>query len=166
MNDRLEIHRVAPADHPSIAAVFATNLEFLALQGDVPPGTSELPDGLVDSFVGDESEAGGSVWVVRDEAGATVAVAATLVHPRERVPWIGLLVVHAACQGQGSGRRIERLLTRQFRDQGYGVARLGVLTTNPRALRFWTRIGYREIDRRLSTDGLPTIVCERVLDHD
>ena len=69
-------------------------------------------------------------------------------HPRDGVPWIGLLELHADVQRQGYGREAAGALAQWARERGAPALRLGVDDGNDAALAFWTSLGYVEVDRR------------------
>ena len=69
-------------------------------------------------------------------------------HPRDGVPWIGLLELHADVQRRGYGREAAGALAQWARDRGAPALRLGVDDGNDAALAFWSSLGYVEVDRR------------------
>ena len=69
-------------------------------------------------------------------------------HPRDRVPWIGLLELHADVQRQGYGREAALALAGWARDRGAPALRVGVDEGNDVGHAFWTSLGYVEVDRR------------------
>lgn len=93
-----------------------------------------------------------------------VALTAELVpHPREAVPWIGLLLVDGRRHGQQVGARCAALVHEQLAREGWQEVRLAVLDTNPRALTFWQRHGYQSLDRRQDSEGRWCVVLRRPL---
>ncbi len=48
----------------------------------------------------------------------------------------------------GVGREVARRVEDRFRAAGRGAVRLAVLENNPKALRFWTALGYLVIGHR------------------
>ncbi|GAP49422.1 GNAT family N-acetyltransferase, partial [Streptomyces azureus] len=83
--------------------------------------------------------------------GHLTGIAITLAHhpdPADPDPWIGLLLVDAGLHGQGHGRRLATLVEDRFRAAHRTAARLAVLDNNPKALAFWTALGYEVIDHR------------------
>jgi GNAT superfamily N-acetyltransferase len=90
------------------------------------------------------------VLVIRDRDGGTVVGWADTLdrHPRDDVPWIGLLELHAAQQGKGLGREAADALADWYRERGETRLRLGVDDGNDAAAGFWRALGYRPVDRR------------------
>jgi ribosomal protein S18 acetylase RimI-like enzyme len=83
--------------------------------------------------------------------GHLTGIAITLAHhpdPADPDPWIGLLMVDAGLHGQGHGRRLAALVEDRFRAADRAAVRLAVLDDNPKALAFWTALGYEVIDHR------------------
>jgi GNAT superfamily N-acetyltransferase len=69
-------------------------------------------------------------------------------HPRDGVPWIGLLEVHRDHQRRGYGREAALALAAHQRSRGRARLRVGVDEGNPTASAFWSSLGYREVDVR------------------
>ncbi|HEU4676553.1 MAG TPA: GNAT family N-acetyltransferase [Motilibacteraceae bacterium] len=93
------------------------------------------------------------------QPGATTGVAARLggvvgwgellvEHPRDHVPWIGLLELHADAHGHGLGREAAQALVGWARELPAPALRLGVDDGNDRAAAFWTACGFVPVDRR------------------
>lgn len=61
---------------------------------------------------------------------------------------IGLFIVDARLHGSGAAARLYGGLEGWIRSQGAQWLRLGVVEANPRAARFWQRMGYTELRRR------------------
>ena len=69
-------------------------------------------------------------------------------HPRDLVPWIGLLELHADVQRQGYGREAVAALVVWARERGVPALRLGVDEGNAAAFAFWQSLGFRVVDER------------------
>ncbi|MFI9762540.1 GNAT family N-acetyltransferase [Streptomyces sp. NPDC051963] len=139
-----------------LTALYASNREFQALSGDFPDPDDIRPEQVAVSLAEELANPEAEVLLARSE-GALVGVAITLVHhpdPADPDPWIGLLMVDATAQRRGYGRRLASLVEDRFRVEGRTAVRLAVLDNNPRALAFWTALGYETIghreDRRLA----------------
>jgi ribosomal protein S18 acetylase RimI-like enzyme len=167
------LERLAPADGAlpgelltELTALYASNREFHALSGDFPDPDDIRPEqvatALADEFVNPHVE----VLLARSE-GLLVGIAVTLAHhpdPSDPDPWIGLLMVDAGLHGQGFGRRLAALVEDGFRAAGRDAVRLAVLDNNPKALAFWTALGYQPIDRRTDLQlGRPCTVLRKEL---
>ncbi len=60
------------------------------------------------------------------------------------VSFIALLMIAKPHRGHGLGEKVVKMLEIDFtRNHGCKIMRLGVMTNNPGALRFWERLGYR-----------------------
>ncbi|MEV6169132.1 GNAT family N-acetyltransferase [Streptomyces sp. NPDC051954] len=139
-----------------LTALYASNREFQALSGDFPDPDDIRPEQVAVSLAEELANPEAEVLLARSE-GALVGVAITLAHhpdPADPDPWIGLLMVDATAQRRGYGRRLASLVEDRFRVEGRTAVRLAVLDNNPRALAFWTALGYETIghreDRRLA----------------
>jgi GNAT superfamily N-acetyltransferase len=90
-------------------------------------------------------------------------------HPRDHVPWIGLLEVHQREQRSGYGREAVAALVDWARNRGAPALRLGVDEGNGRALAFWQSMGFRHVEERdrVGPSGRLTVsVLELPLDLD
>ncbi|MFF9816659.1 GNAT family N-acetyltransferase [Streptomyces sp. NPDC014006] len=133
-----------------LTALYASNREFQALSGDFPDPDDIRPEQVAAALADELAHPDAEVLVARDQ-GRLVGVAITLAHhpdPADPDPWIGLLMVDAGVQRQGHGRRIAAAVEARFREAGRTAVRLAALADNPRALAFWTSLGYEVIDHR------------------
>ena len=69
-------------------------------------------------------------------------------HPRDHVPWIGLLEVHQQEQRQGYGREAVAALVEWARAGAAPTLRLGVDEGNATGLAFWQSLDFRLVDQR------------------
>jgi ribosomal protein S18 acetylase RimI-like enzyme len=96
-----------------------------------------------------------------------VGIVITLAHhpdPADPDPWIGLLLVDAAAQRRGHGRRLAALVETRLRQAGRTAVRLAALDNNPGALAFWTSLGYEIIAHRADRQrGRPCTVLRKPL---
>ncbi|MER6979888.1 GNAT family N-acetyltransferase [Streptomyces carpinensis] len=133
-----------------LTALYASNRDFHALSGDFPDPDDIRPEQVATALAGELVNPDVEVLLARSE-GALVGIAITLAHhpdPADPDPWIGLLMVDAGAQRQGRGRRLATLVEDRFRTAGRTAVRLAVLENNPRALAFWTALGYEVVDHR------------------
>lgn len=65
-------------------------------------------------------------------------------YPSRDCAYIGLLIVHGDRQNKGWGLHILQELEQRCAAEGYVRLRLGVLSNNPGALAFWTKMGFTE----------------------
>jgi RimJ/RimL family protein N-acetyltransferase len=85
----------------------------------------------------------------KSESGRVIGWAEVLdEHPRDLVPWIGLLEVHRQEQRQGYGREAAAALVAWARAGGAPALRLGVDEGNTAGSAFWQRVGFIEVDQR------------------
>ncbi|GGU88443.1 DNA mismatch repair protein MutT [Streptomyces filipinensis] len=150
-----------------LTALYASNREFHRLSGDFPDPDDVRPGQVAAALAEDLAMPDAEVLLARTEQGRLVGLAGTLAHhpdPADPDPWIGLLLVDAAQHGKGYGRALVRLVENRFRAQGRGAVRLAVLANNPKALAFWTALGYELIGRRPDrARGRPCAVLRKVL---
>jgi GNAT superfamily N-acetyltransferase len=69
-------------------------------------------------------------------------------HPRDHLPWLGLLELHADRHGEGFGAEATGVIVDWARKTGASALRLGVDDGNDRALEFWVGRGFTPVDRR------------------
>jgi ribosomal protein S18 acetylase RimI-like enzyme len=63
---------------------------------------------------------------------------------------VSFIYVRPDKRGQGSGKALLRALCKWFKEQGVVDVTLGVDSSNPAALAFWERLGFREFHRELT----------------
>ncbi|WP_406444205.1 GNAT family N-acetyltransferase [Streptomyces sp. NBC_01613] len=147
-----------------LTALYASNREFQALSGDFPDPDDIRPEQVAAALADELANPDVEVLLAR-AAGLLVGVAITLAHhpdPADPDPWIGLLMVDAGAQGQGYGRRIVQDVEDRFRAAGRTAVRLAVLDANPKALAFWTALGYEVIGHRRDLQlGRPCAVLRK-----
>jgi len=98
----------------------------------------------------------GALYVASAAARPVAAVFAIDEHQEPeyaRVPWaaragrvcvVHRLMVHPSCQGRGLGPLLMRFAESRARRLGYEALRLDAFTANPRALRLYAGLGYRD----------------------
>ena len=78
--------------------------------------------------------------------------------------WIALLMVAEQFQSLGYGGEAYRLVEEAiFTDPGISTISLGVLTNNPKALKFWQKMGYSGTDIRTQGDTAHDILVMKKL---
>lgn len=149
-----------------LTALYASNREFQALSGDFPDPDDIRPEQVAVALADELANPDTEVLLARDQ-GRLVGVAITLAHhpdPADPDPWIGLLMVDAGAHRQGYGRRLATAVEDRFRSAGRSAVRLAVLANNPRALAFWTSLGYEVIAHRTDRAlGRPCAVLRKPL---
>ncbi|MGV9889642.1 N-acetyltransferase family protein [Streptomyces sp. NPDC003395] len=149
-----------------LTALYASNREFQALSGDFPDPDDIRPEQVAVALADELANPDTEVLLARDQ-GRLVGVAITLAHhpdPADPDPWIGLLMVDAGVHRQGYGRRLATAVEDRFRSAGRSAVRLAVLANNPRALAFWTSLGYEVIAHRTDRAlGRPCAVLRKPL---
>lgn len=99
--------------------------------------------------------------------GELVGTAALLApHPDGPFPWIGLLLINSAWQGQGLGAEAATAIETQLASENWSEVRLGVMLANPRARRFWERQGYTVYGEKLDGDKRPVWIMLKPLRDD
>ncbi|WP_328340337.1 GNAT family N-acetyltransferase [Streptomyces violaceus] len=133
-----------------LTALYASNHEFHALSGDFPDPDDIRPEQVAAALAEEWVLPGVDVLLARS-FGRLIGIAITLAHhpgPSDPDPWIGLLMVDASLHGQGHGRRLASLVEDRARAADRRAVRLAVPADNPKALAFWTALGYEVVDHR------------------
>ncbi|MEU9475658.1 GNAT family N-acetyltransferase [Streptomyces sp. NPDC048191] len=151
-----------------LTALYASNRAFHRLSGDFPDPDDVRPEQVAATLAEDLAVPGTEVLLARAQDGRLVGLAGTRAHhpdPADPDPWIGLLMVHAEEHGKGHGRALAGLVEDRLRARGRRSAvRLAVLANNPKALAFWTALGYEVIGHRPDRGlGRPCAVLRKEL---
>ncbi|MFF8380808.1 GNAT family N-acetyltransferase [Streptomyces sp. NPDC015661] len=147
---RTEAHALPGALLTELTALYASNEEFQQLSGDFPDPSDIRPEQVAAALADELAQPTAEVLLARS-GGRLVAVAITLGRhpdPADPDPWLGLLMVHGDERRAGHGRRLAAYVEDRFRADGRTGLRLAVLENNPKALAFWTALGYEETARR------------------
>jgi RimJ/RimL family protein N-acetyltransferase len=130
----------------ALACVLEAAPRYFELVTGLPPGPAEADDAMI-----------GCADVIRG-------------YPTPDKAVIGLLLIAEPWQRKGIGRAFERLVCRTFADwPEITTARIGVVASNPGALAFWRKLGYRETGERRAAQApfvADTIVLERAVAAD
>lgn len=149
-----------------LTALYAAHREFHALSGDFPDPDDIRPEQVAAALAGELADPHVEVLLARSR-GRLVGIVVTLAQhpdPADPDPWIGLLMVDAALQGQGFGRHIVEHVEERLRAAGHDAVRLAVLDANPQGLAFWTALGYETIGHRPDLQlGRPCSVLRKPL---
>lgn len=149
VDDDLRLRALTERDLAELDAFYAANPEYsLLVNGHAPhPGDAReeffAPPPPPFTYT--------RCWVISiDDANGNVVGAASVVADMlaPQVWHIGLYMVATAGHGSGLAQRAYRLLESWMRAQGAQWLRLGVVTGNTRAQRFWERVGFVEVRQR------------------
>ena len=103
--------------------------------------------------------AAGQIWLVGEPA-----VAVLVLVPDTDHLLIDDIAVHPSAQGQGIGRQLMAFAERQAVAAGLSLLTLYTHETMVENIAFYTRLGYRETERR-TDDGFRRVFMEKRLPH-
>ncbi|MGP3951750.1 GNAT family N-acetyltransferase [Streptomyces sp. 7N604] len=133
-----------------LTALYRSDPVFQRISGDFPDPEDIRPEQVAASIRQELAHPAAEVLLGR-EGHQLLGVAITLAEhpdPDDPDPWIGLLMVHGQEQRTGHGQELAQLVEERLRAAGHEGVRLAVLENNPKALAFWTALGYEVIDHR------------------
>jgi GNAT superfamily N-acetyltransferase len=150
--------RIAPGD-PRARAALQDLLErcadYVTLEDGAPPRPEAAAELLAALPPGRAANDKHVLGLARAADGPLVAVIdAVRGYPGEADWFVGLVLVDPAERGRGLGAAIMADLEDWLRGQGATASYLAVLERNPDAHRFWRRVGYQVLDRRVRVAGL------------
>lgn len=160
MMGMIEIRRIEERDGQALRSFLLRQTTFQEING-------QTPEQFCEEIEQDVASAGTISLVVYEE-GRLVAVIDLLErHPRDGSLWVGLLLVEETLWGRGYGRRIYETLETEWMRPLNPVFRLGVIPTNERARRFWTRQGYRYEREGVTGNGVVVdVMCKDTASSD
>jgi GNAT superfamily N-acetyltransferase len=116
---------------------------------ELPPGRT-LADKYVLGIRGADHRLIGVIDVVRD-------------YPASGEWYLGLLLLHPGERGRGLGERVYEAVEAWVRRRGGAAMWLAVLEQNPRARRFWKRLGFSAVTSRRVRLGVLESVAVRMV---
>lgn len=161
--DGWQAELVGAADHEDLLHLFKgcedyvllsegrtpTSIQVEELLRELPPGRT-LADKHVLGIRGADRRLVGVIDVVRD-------------YPASGEWFLGLLVLLPSERGRGLGERAYRAVEAWTRQRGAVAMWLAVLEQNPRARRFWERLGFSAVSSRRHRIGELESVAVRMV---
>jgi ribosomal protein S18 acetylase RimI-like enzyme len=126
--------------------------EFIEQTTGVPPGDNEA-DALLQLLPPGKSPADKQVFGVMAADEMIGVVELLRDHPQRRDWYIGLLLLVPEARDVGLGSSLVDEIVRRVRAAGGTSLHLIVRENNPRAIIFWRRHHFEEIDRRIQDLG-------------
>ncbi len=157
---RLLLANVTNDDLDGLLAVALSNPEFLATHegSDGDPGGFNRDMLERDLSVAALDPARHPLSVRLRDTDEVVGWAEVLdEHPQDRLPWIGLLEIHADRHRQGLATEAAAAIVGWARDRGAAALRLGVDDRNDAAAAFWATHGFFPVDQRQRASPLGTL---------
>lgn len=140
----LTAERVADADVELFQPLLERGEDFFQRCFGRPTRPDEAKQTLLERPPGLKPEQGHLV-ALRDTGGQVVGILeAVSDFPAPDEWYLGLMLLAPEVRGQGRGEAVIRAYEAWLRGQGARLLRLAVAEPNPAALRFWTRMGFRE----------------------
>lgn len=68
--------------------------------------------------------------------------------PRHQKPWLSLLAIHKKYQGLGNAKKIYMAYEELMKNQQVNCIQIAVHSTNRKALKFWTSLGFLKFSER------------------
>ena len=144
--------RASDALLDGVLAVVRSNPVFLALHEGLVDGVGSYDRDRLERDLGVAAMDPARHPFALCDGGEVVGWAETLdEHPRDGVPWIGLLEIASGWQGRGYGTEALAAIADYYRATGVACLRLGVDEGNDAALAFWTARGFVTVDERERT---------------
>jgi GNAT superfamily N-acetyltransferase len=138
---------LTPRDDPALQALLERAADYTELLTGLPPGSSDAQS-LYAALPEGKAYEDKLVLGVHDPGGFLIGVFDVIRDYPVAGTWlIGLLLLDPKYRRQGLGRRLFEGFARWSETMGASVIRIGVAEHNPDALRFWTRLGFHELER-------------------
>ena len=138
-------------DLPRLQSFFEANPEYYMIVEDEAPGPGAARALWDARPPNDWPYARKRILLFTDDMGDVVGVADVIVDLFVPGVWhIGLFIVASWLHGTGTARAIYEKLEAWMAESGARWSRLGVVVGNARAERFWEKLGYVDVYRRVS----------------
>ena len=165
--DRLELHTAGEhTDIDALLEIFNSNPSWIATTNDFAGKSSLYDRSDVEMFLWQSTMGEGSTCLeIRDarQDGLVGVLAWMALHPRDRCPWVGCIVLRADRQRQGIGSEVLRALERLLAAEGCERVRASPMIAQPWARAFLESLGYAAVEERLDQDKRRCVVMEKVL---
>lgn len=83
-----------------------------------------------------------------------------LLNPNDQSTWLGLLLIKKEYQAQGFGLKALQLFNEEMKAKGIEKYRIGVITENAPAHRFWKKHGFLKVNSKINEDQKEIIIYE------
>ena len=138
-------------DIPRLQAFFEANPEYDLAVNAAPPAPTAARDEFASRPPAQMRHDKCWALLVDGGDGAIAAMAGIVSNMLAPGVWhIGLFIVATRLHGSGAAREIYFALEGWMHDNGARWLRLGVVAGNARAERFWEKVGFVEVRRRLA----------------
>lgn len=125
-------------------------------------GHSELNDKEIHDMYESSKNQGAVMNFVVDGDRPVGVIDYLMENPSDKMPWLGLLMIHSDHQGKGYAVEALKKYERLLQNQGKQRVRLGVIQENDQALKFWTNRGFTFYEEKQGDKW--TVLCfEKVL---
>ncbi|KRN25923.1 GNAT family N-acetyltransferase [Lacticaseibacillus camelliae] len=155
-----------PQDRQTALKIYQSNPSYFTLTGQKAP-TLQMVREDAEAYPADVSETQKHYGLLLINSTPVGVMDRLNGYPEPQTVYIGLLMIDAAHQRQGLGRRAVDGFAKQFQRQGYGRMRVAVHTANPAALQFWQQVGFKPVGEgraQLSADqSQPVVILDRDL---
>lgn len=84
-------------------------------------------------------------------------------NPKDRLPWLGLLMIHGNYQGYGFGLQAYERYENEMLERGVDQIRLGVLRENKKAILFWESLGFIHYNTVIRENGSGILCYQKQL---
>ncbi len=138
-------------DHADeIGELFARCGDYFKKSFNIPPPT---PENIRNNFSQEETGENEATEQLSLGLFTPSGKIAGLIHALQDYPdkgcwFLGLLLLEPSSRGQGQGEKIYQAFEKWAGESGANRIRLGVLEQNKGAIKFWKRMGFKEIERR------------------
>jgi len=84
-------------------------------------------------------------------------------NPKDKCPWLGLLMIHNDYHGYGFGTQAYTLYESAMLERGVQRVRIGVLKENLKAHTFWKSLGFNYFKTAVGHNGIEILCYEKEL---
>jgi RimJ/RimL family protein N-acetyltransferase len=151
--ERLDVRAVEEADLDALLAVYRSHPEVLAVTEGSGGEAGHYDRGMLerDLWMSELDSARHTAGLFLRADGACVGVLDWVDDgPNDGLPWVGLVMVHAAHARRGYGREALAGLMEHGRRAGWTRVRAAALADAPAAVALLASVGMHEIERRVS----------------
>ncbi|MCQ6557230.1 GNAT family N-acetyltransferase [Paenibacillus mendelii] len=107
---------------------------------------------------------GAERFLIKDDDTYVGIIEFLMMNPNDGFTWLGLLTIKKEYQHKGYGKQALHAFYKIMSDREVNVFRIGVLSMNEPAHKFWRKQGFKEVRKTTMKDNKEIMIYEKCLE--